>query len=115
MPVPASSIRLLAGNVKYSSTGSKETGWVVLSQSPGQEDSHYFVVQEDGAFRVVADDRDGLRMLRHYYVRPDVQVAQLRALGYPEVEVYGMEGQRISEEQISGARGWWLHYLCRSA
>jgi ubiquinone/menaquinone biosynthesis C-methylase UbiE len=64
---------------------------------------------------LVADDRDGLRMLRHYYVRPDVQVAQLRALGYPEVEVYGMEGERISEEQISGARGWWLHYLCRSA
>ena len=49
---------LLAGNVKYTSTGSKETGWVVLSQSPGQEDTHFFVVQEDGAFRVVADDRD---------------------------------------------------------
>jgi tetratricopeptide (TPR) repeat protein len=49
---------LLAGNMKYSATGSKESGYVVITQSPGQEDSHYFVVQEDGAFRVVADDHD---------------------------------------------------------
>jgi tetratricopeptide (TPR) repeat protein len=49
---------ILTGNMKYSSTGSKESGFVVLAQTPGSEDSHYFVVQEDGAFRVVADDHD---------------------------------------------------------
>jgi tetratricopeptide (TPR) repeat protein len=49
---------ILAGNMKYSATGSKESGFVVLVQTPGGEDSHYFVVQEDGAFRVVADDHD---------------------------------------------------------
>jgi SAM-dependent methyltransferase len=63
---------------------------------------------------LVADDRDGLQMLRHYYVRPEVQVSQLQALGFSEVEVYGMDGQRVAAEHLTSVRGWWLHYLCRS-
>lgn len=49
---------LLAGNMKYSATGSKESGYVVMKQSPGEPDAPYFVVWEDGAFRVVADQND---------------------------------------------------------
>ena len=54
-------------------------------------------------------------MLRHYYVRPDLQFSQLQALGFSEVEVYGMEGERIAADDLPRARGWWLHYLCRIA
>ena len=64
---------------------------------------------------LIADDRDGLRLLRHYYVRPDVQVSRLRALGFSEVEVYGMDGERVPSEQLASVRGHWLDYLCRSA
>jgi ubiquinone/menaquinone biosynthesis C-methylase UbiE len=63
---------------------------------------------------LVADDRDGMQILRHYYVRPDVQVSQLQALGFSEVEIYGMDGERVAYEQLTRVRGWWLHYLCRS-
>jgi SAM-dependent methyltransferase len=63
---------------------------------------------------LVADDRDGLRSLRHYYVCPDVQVSRLQALGFSEVEVYGMDGERVPPEQLVRVRGHWLDYLCRS-
>jgi hypothetical protein len=53
-------------------------------------------------------------MLRHYHVRPDVQLAQLQTLGFPEVEVYGMQGERVPEEDLARVRSDWLHYLCRS-
>ena len=64
---------------------------------------------------LVADDRHGLKMLRHYYVRPDVQVSRVQMLGFPRVEVYGMEGERVAPEEFGRVRGAWLHYLCRSA
>jgi SAM-dependent methyltransferase len=63
---------------------------------------------------LVADDREGLTPLRHYQVRPDVQVSRLRMLGFSEVEVYGMNGERVPSEQLARVRGGWLHYLCRS-
>jgi SAM-dependent methyltransferase len=63
---------------------------------------------------LVTDDRHGLRMLRHYYVRPDVQLSRMQMLGFSEVEVYGMQGERVPAEQLASVRGDWLHYLCRS-
>jgi len=63
---------------------------------------------------LVADDRDGLRMLRHYHVRPEVQLLRLERLGFSDVEVYGMDGERVAAEQLAHVRGDWLHYLCRS-
>jgi SAM-dependent methyltransferase len=63
---------------------------------------------------LVADDRHGLRILRHYYVRPDVQLSRMQMLGFPEVEVYGMQGERVPPEQLASVRGYWLDYLCRS-
>jgi SAM-dependent methyltransferase len=64
---------------------------------------------------LVADDREGLSLLRHYQVRPDVQVSRLHALGFPDVEVYGMNGERVPSDQLASVRGDWIHYLCRSA
>lgn len=63
---------------------------------------------------LVADDRYGLRMLRHYHVRPNVQVAQMQMLGFSEVEVYGVHGERVPPEHLTVVRGDFLHYLCRS-
>jgi SAM-dependent methyltransferase len=63
---------------------------------------------------MVADDRHGMRILRHYYVRPDVQVSRMQMLGFHDVEVYGMQGERVPPEQLASVRGHWLHYLCRS-
>jgi SAM-dependent methyltransferase len=63
---------------------------------------------------LVADDREGLRLLRHYQVRPDVQVSRLRKLGFSDVEVYGMSGERVLPDQLASVRGDWIHYLCRS-
>jgi tetratricopeptide (TPR) repeat protein len=49
---------MFAGNMTFSSTGDDANGYTVISQMPGAEPSHYFVVREDGAYRVVADDHD---------------------------------------------------------
>ena len=63
---------------------------------------------------LVADDRHELRMLRHYHVRPDVQLSRMQMLGFSEVEVYGMDGERVLPDQLARVRGDWLQYLCRS-
>jgi tetratricopeptide (TPR) repeat protein len=49
---------LLAGNMTFSSTGDDATGYAVIAQSPGANPNHYFVVREDGVYRVVADEND---------------------------------------------------------
>jgi tetratricopeptide (TPR) repeat protein len=49
---------LLAGNMTFTSTGDDATGYAVVATSPGENPSHYYVVREDGMYRVVADDRD---------------------------------------------------------
>jgi tetratricopeptide (TPR) repeat protein len=49
---------LIAGNTTYSSKGDDENGWAVLAQMPGAEPDHTFVVKEDGAYRIVASDKD---------------------------------------------------------
>jgi tetratricopeptide (TPR) repeat protein len=49
---------LIAGNMTFTSTGDDASGYAVIGQEPGSDPSHYFVIKEDGAFRVVADDHD---------------------------------------------------------
>lgn len=49
---------LFAGNTTFTSKGDDENGWAVLAQMPGSEPDHTFVVKEDGAYRVVAGDKD---------------------------------------------------------
>jgi tetratricopeptide (TPR) repeat protein len=49
---------LLAGNMTFTSTGDDATGYSIVAQSPGENPSHYFVVREDGVYRVVADSND---------------------------------------------------------
>jgi tetratricopeptide (TPR) repeat protein len=49
---------LIAGNTTFSSKGDDKHGWAVLAQVPGAEPDHSFVVKEDGAYRIVAGDKD---------------------------------------------------------
>lgn len=49
---------LVAGNSTYSAKGDDERGWAVLSQQPGSEPDHTYVVKEDGAYRMVAGGKD---------------------------------------------------------
>lgn len=49
---------LIAGNTTFSAKGNDEHGWEVLAQVPGTDPEHTFVVKEDGAYRVVAGDKD---------------------------------------------------------
>ena len=51
-------VDLIAGNTTFSSKGDDEHGWAVVSQIPGADPDHTFVVKEDGAYRVVAGDKD---------------------------------------------------------
>jgi tetratricopeptide (TPR) repeat protein len=45
---------LIAGNMTYTATGDDATGHPVVVTTPGSEDNHFFVVREDGAYRMVA-------------------------------------------------------------
>jgi tetratricopeptide (TPR) repeat protein len=49
---------LIAGNTTFSSKGDDEHGWAIVSQIPGAEPNHSFVVKEDGVYRVAAGDKD---------------------------------------------------------
>lgn len=50
---------MLVGNTTFSSKGDDEHGWAILVQMPGSRPDHTFVVKEDGAYRIVAGDKDG--------------------------------------------------------
>jgi tetratricopeptide (TPR) repeat protein len=49
---------LIAGNMTYTASGDDATGHTIIVTTPGGEDNHFFVVREDGVYRVVADDHD---------------------------------------------------------
>jgi len=49
---------LIAGNTTFTSKGDDERGWAVLAQMPGSDPDHSYVVKEDGAYRIVAGDKD---------------------------------------------------------
>lgn len=49
---------LIAGNTTFSSKGDDEKGWAVIAQVPGAGPDHTYVVKEDGAYRIVAGDKD---------------------------------------------------------
>lgn len=49
---------IILGSTTYKSTGDDATGYRVLSQTVGSEASQYFVVKEDGTYRLVADEHD---------------------------------------------------------
>jgi tetratricopeptide (TPR) repeat protein len=54
---------LIAGNMTFTSSGDDVSGYTILGKSPGSEDSHFFVVREDGAFRLVAESDDPIKMV----------------------------------------------------
>ena len=49
---------LIGGNTSFSSKGDDDHGWAVLAEVPGTDPDHTFVVKEDGAYRIVAGDKD---------------------------------------------------------
>lgn len=49
---------LIAGNTTFQSKGDDEKGWAVTAQVPGAEPDHTYVLKEDGAYRIVAGDKD---------------------------------------------------------
>ena len=51
-------IDLILGNMSFKTSGDDANGHIVVASTPGNEDSHFFVVREDGAYHVVADDHD---------------------------------------------------------
>jgi hypothetical protein len=49
---------IILGSMTLKATGDDATGYRILSQTPGSEASHMFLVREDKTFRIVADDHD---------------------------------------------------------
>jgi tetratricopeptide (TPR) repeat protein/transglutaminase-like putative cysteine protease len=49
---------VILGSTTLKSTGDDATGYRVVSQTVGSEASHYFVVKEDGTYKLVADEHD---------------------------------------------------------
>jgi tetratricopeptide (TPR) repeat protein len=49
---------LLAGNMTFTSTGDDVSGYAIVTQSPGEDPRHYYVIREDGAYRLAGEDRD---------------------------------------------------------
>jgi tetratricopeptide (TPR) repeat protein len=49
---------IIAGNMTFTATGDDASGYVVMTQSTGNDPQHFYVVREGGTYRVVADDHD---------------------------------------------------------
>jgi tetratricopeptide (TPR) repeat protein len=49
---------VIGGGMTYTSKGDDATGYSILAETTGGDPSHYYVVREDGTYRVVADDGD---------------------------------------------------------
>jgi len=77
------------------------------------------VAADDGGALPVRAARGAGRFARAHALNPSARRMLARGGGLvtddSEVEVYGMEGERIAADDLPRARGWWLHYLCRSA
>jgi len=54
---------LIAGNMTFTATGDNASGYVVLGKTLGSQDSHFFVVKEDGMYRVVAESSDAINLV----------------------------------------------------
>lgn len=48
-----------------------------------------------------------------YYVRPREQLAQLAGLGFDDVEVYLLDGRRITPREAVDDATMWFYYVCR--
>ena len=54
---------LIAGNMTFTSSGDDVSGYAVLGNAPGSDAMHFFVVKEDGMFRVVAESSDPFKLV----------------------------------------------------
>ncbi|MFZ0663403.1 MAG: DUF3857 domain-containing protein [Acidobacteriaceae bacterium] len=51
-------VDLIVGTTTYTSTGDDASGYAVVEQSQGNAPNHFYVVRENGAYRIVADSGD---------------------------------------------------------
>jgi tetratricopeptide (TPR) repeat protein len=47
----------------FTATGDDASGYAVLGKTLGSQDSHFFVVREDGMYRVVAESSDAIKLV----------------------------------------------------
>lgn len=50
---------------------------------------------------------------RFYYIKPEAQLRQLREAGYEVTDVYSLDGESLTESQLSSNTDFWLYYMCR--
>ncbi len=65
-----------------------------------------------GAYAVIHDDGCRFR-LRTFYVRPSEQAGQLRALGFMDVKIFGLDGRELPAGDTDACSDEWLYYLAR--
>lgn len=51
-------VDVITGNMTYTSSGDDASGYSIVVQTPGGEANHFYVVREEGAYRIVADGHD---------------------------------------------------------
>jgi SAM-dependent methyltransferase len=51
--------------------------------------------------------------LNQYYVTAGEQLAQLKAVGFSSVDVYGLDGKLVPGDALDEAGDAWLYYLAR--
>lgn len=73
------------------------------------------VVEERPRFEFVEEfytsPRDRIRVEK-YYVEPRKQAEQLRAAGFRNLRIFGMDGQEVRERRVGPlSPSWWLYYL----
>jgi tetratricopeptide (TPR) repeat protein len=49
---------IIVGNMTFAGTGDDASGYTMLMTVPGSEATHFFVVKEDGSYRMVGDNND---------------------------------------------------------
>lgn len=65
-------------------------------------------------YELVRDGALGFRIYL-YYVRPSEQIAQLHSAGFSDVEIYGVDGRRITCDEADQAGDLSLYYLASHA
>jgi SAM-dependent methyltransferase len=76
-----------------------------VNESPRRLMARPYAMVRDGALNFE---------LNQYYVAPHEQLAQLKAAGFPSVDVYGQDGRLVVNGALDHATDGWLYYLARS-
>jgi hypothetical protein len=50
-----------------------------------------------------------------YYVDPNEQVSQLRALGFEGITTIGQDGEEVKSDRLSRNQDSWIYYMCQAS